>query len=143
MAVTATPEQQRALLDVQALDTSLLQVAHKRGSIPETAMVRELEVELGSIDMRIVAATTEMSDRTLDLRKAESDVEQVVNRAKRDREGRGGQQSQRLCVCHRRSMEQPMGSVSVTFTGTPRPIASSASRTSCTVAARRARPMSR
>jgi predicted nucleic acid-binding Zn-ribbon protein len=86
MAVTATPEQQRALLDVQALDTSLLQVAHKRGSIPETAMVRELEVELGSIDMRIVAAATEMSDRTLDLRKAESDVEQVVNRAKRDRE---------------------------------------------------------
>ena len=86
MAVTATPEQQRALLDVQALDTQLLQVAHKRAGIPETAKVRELEVELGSIDMRIVAVTTEMSDRTLDLRKAEADVEQVVSRAKRDRE---------------------------------------------------------
>ena len=86
MAVIASAEQQRLLLDLQALDTKLLQLAHKRASAPEIAQVQDLEVELGSIKMRLVAAQTESSDLKLNQLKAEADVDQVVIRTKRDQD---------------------------------------------------------
>ena len=86
MAVTASPDQQQALLDLQGLDTKLLQLAHKRSGLPEIADAQDLEVELGSIKMRLVAAQTEASDLKINQLKAESDVEQVVARARRDQE---------------------------------------------------------
>lgn len=86
MAVTASAEQQRLLLDLQGLDTKLLQLAHKRASAPEIVQVQDLEVELGSIKMRLVAAQTESSDLKLNQLKAEADVDQVVTRTKRDQD---------------------------------------------------------
>jgi predicted nucleic acid-binding Zn-ribbon protein len=86
MAVTASPEQQQALLDLQGFDTKLLQLAHKRAGLPEISAAQDLEVELGSIKMRLVAAQTEASDLKLNQLKAESDVEQVVSRSRRDQE---------------------------------------------------------
>jgi len=86
MAVTASPEQQKSLLDLQAFDTKLLQLAHKRAGLPEISAAQDLEVELGAIKMRLVAAQTEASDLKLNQLKAESDVEQVVARSKRDQE---------------------------------------------------------
>ncbi len=86
MAVTASPEQQRLLLDVQALDTKLLQLAHKRATVEQVKLVQDLEVALGSLDMQLVAARTHLADLSLSQSKAESDVEQVRNRAKRDQE---------------------------------------------------------
>ena len=86
MAVNASAEQQQALLDVQAIDTKLLQLEHRRKGIAEVQQAHDLEVQLGSIDMKIVAAITEVSDLDLDRAKAEADVEQVVNRANRDKE---------------------------------------------------------
>lgn len=86
MAVTASPEQQQALLDLQGLDTKLLQLSHKRSGLPEITAAQDLEVELGSIKMRLVAAQTEASDLKLNQLKAEADVEQVVVRARRDQE---------------------------------------------------------
>jgi hypothetical protein len=86
MAVTASPEQQQALLELQGFDTKLLQLAHKRAGLPEISAAQDLVVELGSIRMRLVAAQTEASDLKLNLLKAESDVEQVVSRSRRDQE---------------------------------------------------------
>jgi predicted nucleic acid-binding Zn-ribbon protein len=86
MAVTASPEQQQALLDLQGFDTKLLQLAHKRAGLPEISAAQDLEVELGSIKMRLVAAQTEASDLKLNQLKAESDVEQVLSRSRRDQE---------------------------------------------------------
>ncbi|MEI6405714.1 MAG: C4-type zinc ribbon domain-containing protein [Actinomycetes bacterium] len=86
MAVTASSEQQRLLLDVQALDTKLLQLAHKRAGVPQVKETQDLEVALGSLDMQIVAAKTHLSDLSLGQAKAESDVEQVRSRAARDQE---------------------------------------------------------
>ena len=86
MAVTASPEQQQALLELQGFDTKLLQLAHKRAGLPEISAAQDLEVELGSIKMRLVAAQTEASDLKLNQLKAEADVEQVVARARRDQE---------------------------------------------------------
>ena len=86
MAVTASAEQQKALLDLQGFDTKLLQLAHKRAGLPEISAAQDLEVELGSIKMRLVAAQTEASDLKLNQLKAEADVDQVVTRARRDQE---------------------------------------------------------
>ena len=86
MAVTASAEHQQALLEVQALDTKLLQLAHKRASVPEVSLAQDLEVELGSVKMRLVAAETEASDLKLDQAKAAADVEQVAGRAARDKD---------------------------------------------------------
>lgn len=86
MAITASPQDQVQLLAVQDVDTKLLQLAHKRASIVEVARAHELEVLLGSIDLKIVAVDTEISDLELAVRKAELDVEQVHTRAARDKE---------------------------------------------------------
>ena len=86
MAVTASPDQQQALLDLQGFDTKLLQLSHKRAGLPEISAAQDLEVELGSIKMRLVAAQTEASDLKLNQLKAESDVEQVLSRSRRDQE---------------------------------------------------------
>jgi predicted nucleic acid-binding Zn-ribbon protein len=86
MAVTASAEHQQALLEVQAFDTKLLQLAHKRASVPEVSLAQDLEVELGSVRMRLVAAETEASDLKLDQAKAEADVEQVAGRSARDKD---------------------------------------------------------
>jgi predicted nucleic acid-binding Zn-ribbon protein len=86
MAVTASPEQQKTLLDLQGFDTKLLQLAHKRAGLPEISAAQDSEVELGSIKMRLVAAQTEASDLKINQLKAESDVEQVVARSRRDQE---------------------------------------------------------
>jgi predicted nucleic acid-binding Zn-ribbon protein len=86
MAVTASPEQQKTLLDLQGFDTKLLQLAHKRAGLPEISAAQDSEVELGSIKMRLVAAQTEASDLKINQLKAESDVEQVVSRSRRDQE---------------------------------------------------------
>ncbi len=84
MAVTATAVEQSNLLDVQNFDTKLMQLAHKRAGLPELKETQDLEIELGSIDMRLVAAKTEASDLSLALRKAENDVEQVAARVARN-----------------------------------------------------------
>jgi predicted nucleic acid-binding Zn-ribbon protein len=86
MAVTASTEQQHMLLELQGLDTKLLQLTHKRSGTPEISQAQDLEVELGSIKMRLVAAKTETSDLKLNQLKAESDVDQVVARSKRDQD---------------------------------------------------------
>lgn len=84
MAVTASAQQQQALLELQGFDTKLLQLAHRRVSAPEITQVQDLEVTLGSIKMRLVAAQTESSDLKLNQLKAEADVDQVLTRTKRD-----------------------------------------------------------
>ena len=86
MAVTASAEAQMQILDVQAIDTKIMQLRHKHANFPEHATVKDLEVALGSLDLQIVAAQTQCSDLEVLVRKAENDVEQVVMRTKRDQE---------------------------------------------------------
>lgn len=86
MAISASPQDQAQLLDLQELDTKLIQLAHKRASIDEVKQAHDLEVLLGSIDLKIVAVDTEISDLETAVNKAELDVEQVRSRAQRDQE---------------------------------------------------------
>jgi predicted nucleic acid-binding Zn-ribbon protein len=81
----AASDQQR-LLDVQALDTRLDQLAHRRRTLPEHASLAELETELDVLRDQQVEAETEQSDLARELKKAEGDVDQVRARAERDQQ---------------------------------------------------------
>ena len=75
---------QQRLLDVQALDTRLQQLAHRRRSLPEHARLQSLGADQAARRSRLVEAETHVWDLQRELRKAEADVEQVRTRAKRD-----------------------------------------------------------
>jgi uncharacterized protein len=81
----AASDQQR-LLDVQALDTRIDQLAHRRETLPEHAALAELDTTVSTLRDQIVGAETEASDVARELSKAEGDVEQVRTRAARDQQ---------------------------------------------------------
>lgn len=82
--VTAAAQDQWRLLDVQAHDTRLSQIAHRRRSLPEHAEIEALERRLHAIEAELVVARTAATDLARELTKAENDVEQVRSRAARN-----------------------------------------------------------
>lgn len=82
--VTAVPQDQWRLLDVQSHDTRLAQIAHRRRTLPEHAELEELAAQAKRAADELVAATTVESDIARELAKAEADVDQVRQRAIRD-----------------------------------------------------------
>jgi predicted nucleic acid-binding Zn-ribbon protein len=82
--VTAAPQDQWRLLDVQAHDTRLAQLAHRRGNLPEHAEVARLSQRRRALADDIVVASTLASDLRRELGKAEADVEQVRARVTRN-----------------------------------------------------------
>ncbi len=81
----ADPESQRRLLDVQAIDTALAQLAHRRKSLPELAELDRLAREVAALDDERVRAQVAVDDLDRDITRMEKDVEQVRVRADRDR----------------------------------------------------------
>ena len=81
---TAPPEAQRRLLEVQALDTRLDQIAHRRANVPALARLVELDSQLADLETALVTSRTAANDLRRAVAKAESDVEQVRTRATRD-----------------------------------------------------------
>ncbi|HEY0217997.1 MAG TPA: hypothetical protein VGC57_16520 [Cellulomonas sp.] len=81
---TATPADQRRLLDLQGLDTKLDQLAHRRAALPQHAVIAELDSQIADLDTAIATSRTAASDLRRELTKAESDVQQVRDRAARD-----------------------------------------------------------
>lgn len=83
---TAPVEDQRRLLEVQALDTRLQQLAHRRRSHPTLATVAELDARLKDLHASLVDSRTAVADLEREVAKAERDVEQVRTRATRDQQ---------------------------------------------------------
>lgn len=81
---TAPATDQRRLLDVQALDTRLAQLAHQRRALPAIAAIAELQGRLEDLGRVDVDVRTRISDLRREVTKAETDVEQVRSRAQRD-----------------------------------------------------------
>ncbi|NTW38644.1 MAG: hypothetical protein HGA44_01960 [Cellulomonadaceae bacterium] len=81
---TAPVADQLRLLDVQALDTKLQQIAHQRRTHPSHARVTELAAQLADLESAVVSSRTAAGDLRRELTKAEADVEQVRARATRD-----------------------------------------------------------
>lgn len=84
--LNAEPADQIRLLDVQALDVRLQQLAHRRRSLPEHAEIEALTKDLTQLRDLLVAAQTEESDTAREQTKAEQDVDQVRQRAARDQQ---------------------------------------------------------
>jgi predicted nucleic acid-binding Zn-ribbon protein len=74
------------LLDLQALDSKLDQLAHRRRSLPEHAAADDLGARAAKVRDLLVAAQTEESDIAREQGKAEADVDQVRARADRDQQ---------------------------------------------------------
>jgi uncharacterized protein len=83
--VKADPQSQRRLLDLAALDTSLAQLAHRRRTLPEFAELERLDRELTGLDDDRVRAQVAVDDLDRDIARLDKDVEQVRQRADRDR----------------------------------------------------------
>jgi predicted nucleic acid-binding Zn-ribbon protein len=82
--LNADPSVQLRLLDVQALDVKLDQLAHRRATVPEAQTARELAAEHQGVTESLGATETELADLGREQRKAEADVEQVRSRRERD-----------------------------------------------------------
>jgi predicted nucleic acid-binding Zn-ribbon protein len=84
--VNAAPEVQLRLLDLQAVDSTIHQLNHRRDALPEHAELARLSARLDEVASAIVLTETEESDIAREQAKAEGDVEQVQTRATRDQQ---------------------------------------------------------
>jgi len=82
--VKASPDAQRRLLDLQAVDTGLAQLAHRRKSLPEHAEIDAVARELSALEDERVRAQVAVDDLDRDISRYEKDVEQVRVRKDRD-----------------------------------------------------------
>ena len=82
----ASPEDQARLLDLQAIDTRLQQLAHQAGGVPEHAVLEELNLRAREIDGRLATLSGTLEDTRTELARAESDVALVEARIARDTE---------------------------------------------------------
>lgn len=84
MPLTASPADQALLLDLQRLDTSLQQLAHRARALPENAKLADIEKQVASLRVRLTSeeAVSEAAQR--ELTRVESDVAVVDARVERD-----------------------------------------------------------
>lgn len=80
----ADPQAQRRLLDLQAVDTSLAQLAHKRKTLPEYAELERLARDLSALDDERIRAQVGVDDLDRDIARLEKDIDQVRARAAKD-----------------------------------------------------------
>ncbi|MER7003407.1 C4-type zinc ribbon domain-containing protein [Dactylosporangium sp. NPDC000555] len=80
----ADPQSQRRLLDLQAIDIALTQLAHKRKALPEHAELDKLARELSTREDQRVRAQVAVDDLDRDIDRLERDAEQVRARKQKD-----------------------------------------------------------
>ena len=82
----ADPEVQLRLLDMQARDSALARLQHRRRTLPELAVIADADTRLAALRDDVVRAETEVGDLDRELRRLENDVDQVRRRAERDQQ---------------------------------------------------------
>ncbi|MDT7545435.1 MAG: uncharacterized protein QOE99_1545 [Actinomycetota bacterium] len=80
----ADPFVQLRLLELQALDSGLDRLAHRRKTLPELAEIERLEGLVEALRDDTVRAQTEVSDLAREQKKFEDEIEQVRTRRTRD-----------------------------------------------------------
>lgn len=81
--ITAPQADQRRLLEVQSIDTSMAKLNHRRRTLPQHAVLEELEARAADTQRAQVAGRSALADAQREQNKAEADVEQVRQRAAR------------------------------------------------------------
>ncbi|MFD9689907.1 zinc ribbon domain-containing protein [Kitasatospora sp. NPDC059088] len=84
--MNAAPADQIRLLDLQAFDSKLDQLAHRRRSLPEHAEIDKATADHTALKDLVVAAEAQKGDTARELTKAEQDVEQVRARSARNQQ---------------------------------------------------------
>jgi predicted nucleic acid-binding Zn-ribbon protein len=82
--VKADPDAQLRLLDLQAIDTALAQLAHRRRTLPEHAELDALALELSKLEDERIRSQVAVDDLDRDIARLERDVDQV--RARKDKD---------------------------------------------------------
>ncbi|GGK19709.1 hypothetical protein GCM10010124_10390 [Pilimelia terevasa] len=80
----AAPAAQLRLLDLQAVDTTLAQLAHRRRHLPEHAALDALALQVSKQEDARVRAQVTVDDLDRDIARLESDVDQVRARRAKD-----------------------------------------------------------
>jgi predicted nucleic acid-binding Zn-ribbon protein len=80
----ADTSRQWRLLDLQALDTRLDQIAHRKATLPELAELRGLDAQTSVLDDDLIRARTAVGDVQREIVKADSHVQLVRERSARD-----------------------------------------------------------
>jgi predicted nucleic acid-binding Zn-ribbon protein len=83
-AIRADVTAQLRLLDLQAVDSALAQLAQRRRTLPEQAVLDRLSADLADVSSDLVGAQTRVSDLELDTERAEADLEPVRQRLTRN-----------------------------------------------------------
>jgi predicted nucleic acid-binding Zn-ribbon protein len=84
--VKAAPDDQLRLLDLQALDSALDRLAHRRRTLPEIEQAAELEARITQLADDVVLVDTEDSDLGREQSKLEADIELVRSRQQKDQQ---------------------------------------------------------
>jgi predicted nucleic acid-binding Zn-ribbon protein len=82
--VIADPFVQLRLLDLQAVDTALAQLAHRRRTLPELAAIADFDQRAVGVRSRLVDAETSLADLAAEQSRLEADVDTVRLRADKD-----------------------------------------------------------
>jgi hypothetical protein len=82
--VIADPFVQLRLLDLQAVDTALAQLAHRRRNLPELATIADCDQRASGVRSQLVDAETSLADLAAEQRRLEADVDNVRLRADKD-----------------------------------------------------------
>ena len=82
----AAPAAQSQLLDLQAADTAIAQLNHRRQTLPEHAAIADGKAERARVAAELVAARTRVFDLQAAADKAESDLVPVRERRARDQQ---------------------------------------------------------
>jgi uncharacterized protein len=82
--VNAEPAVQLRLLDLQAADTALAQLAHRRKNLPEIAAIAAGATRSADLHNELIDARTRVDDIAAEQKRLESDVDTVRARAVRD-----------------------------------------------------------
>jgi uncharacterized protein len=82
--VKADPQAQLRLLDLQAIDTALAQLAHRRRTLPEYAELEAVARELSALEDERVRAEVAVDDFDRDIARLDKDVDQVRLRKDKD-----------------------------------------------------------
>ena len=82
----ADPFVQLRLLDLQAVDTTLAQLDHRRRSLPELATLDQCATRGAALRTELIDARTALADLAAEQRRLEADVETVRQRASKDQQ---------------------------------------------------------
>ncbi len=80
----ASVSDQNNLIELQRIDTAIMQATHKLKTLPEHEQLTAIQTRLAGSAELLATAEVQLTDVTIDLRRSEVDVESVADRMAKD-----------------------------------------------------------